>query len=245
MKYLLSIILILGLNTAFSQPDLPRVKESVHQYTPLAISPPKMTNAWYEIVGTDTLCGIIAPTDSLYKYYDGWTYGDMLRYVLGEGMTADDVGLELYVDTEQELIIKKEPIWAEYLFPAYAEDEIEPFINNKIPTWVKAYPVFLTNRTDTNSISIEIQDGSLMMVCEAQDEKGAWKPIEYWSNSWCGNSYFSYRIPPQHLTYSKVMVFEGDFKTKCRLKLNTGFGAIYSNEFSMSINKGQFERRTD
>ncbi len=243
MNYLLSTILFLfGFCATFAQSEIPEVIETKLSVTPSYISPKNMVNAWYNIESTDTLAEKIQPKDSLYKYYDGWSGGDILRYVLSEGITANDVGLDLFVDTNQNLIIEKKPIWARYLSPDNNEQDENPFINNKMPTWVNAYPVFLINRTDTSDIAIEIQDGSLMMVCEAQDEKGEWKPIEYWSNSWCGNSYFAYRIPPQHVAYTKVMVFKGEYKTKGRLKLNTGFGPIYSNEFTISVNKGQFER---
>ena len=80
------------------------------------------------------------------------------------------------------------------------------------------------------------------MIVEAQDEHHTWKPLEYWSHSWCGNSYFTAEIPPQYFAFSRGIKCSGDFLTTCRVKVFNGQDSLYSNEFKMSINQNQFNR---
>ena len=52
----------------------------------------------------------------------------------------------------------------------------------------QAFPVYIVNR-DTTGHVLEFQDGSLFMICEAQDSMGRWRPIEAWQYThFCGNS---------------------------------------------------------
>ena len=47
--------------------------------------------------------------------------------------------------------------------------------------------------TDTVQ-SVRQQDGTVRMIQEAKDSSGEWKPIEFWQNTSCGNSYYRLKI---------------------------------------------------
>ncbi len=105
---------------------------------------------------------------------------------------------------------------------------------------------YLINTTDSTFKAIR-QDGSLMMIKEAQDENGKWKAIEYWVPSGCGNSYFD----PLILESGKTVLFpvwrdKGDFKTNIRLRIKYSFkdDAIVSSSYEGSIYKSQFQKPT-
>lgn len=114
-------------------------------------------------------------------------------------------------------------------------------------TWLEDNPTGyfiaeLINMSDS-TFSVPKQDGSLMMIQEALDERGSWIPIEYWVYSGCGNSYFN----PLMLDSGKcVMIpikkYEGNFKTKMRLKLKTKISIFYSASFDGSIDKSLFKK---
>src|ERR1700741_1403634 len=52
-----------------------------------------------------------------------------------------------------------------------------------------SFTSYLVNATDS-IVNLKHQDGSLIMIQEAQDPTGKWSPIEIWYYSDCGNSYF-------------------------------------------------------
>ncbi|GAB5551841.1 MAG: hypothetical protein Sapg2KO_14320 [Saprospiraceae bacterium] len=86
------------------------------------------------------------------------------------------------------------------------------------------------------------QDGSLIIISEALKEE-KWIPIEFWIWSDCGNSYHE----PLELKAQKSVdfdgpIFEGDTKTKLRLKMCTGQNIIYSNEILVEINDSYFNK---
>ncbi|MCG8574193.1 MAG: hypothetical protein MI810_04855 [Flavobacteriales bacterium] len=105
---------------------------------------------------------------------------------------------------------------------------------------------YLVNTTD-KTLNAKRQDGSLIMIQEAMDEEGEWQPIEYWVYSGCGNSYFSpLALEPEKCIMVPIKKYTGSFKTKIRLKCNTGKnGLFYSQSFSASIDKAQFQREDD
>jgi hypothetical protein len=116
--------------------------------------------------------------------------------------------------------------------------------------WIEKYSkshfiAYLVNMTDS-SVYIKTQDGSLLIIQEALDENNNWQPIEYWIPSGCGNSYFN----PLSLEAGKCVLvpikrYDGNYKTKFRLKFNTGKRIIYSDIFEGTLNKSQFEKLND
>lgn len=105
---------------------------------------------------------------------------------------------------------------------------------------VRAIPVFIVN-TSNDTLLIDHQDERVIMIQEAKDELGNWKPIEYWLFSSCGNSYGYVSLPPKQLALIKVTRYSGNFRTQMRLKLRNRNTIFYSNIFTGYINKKQFE----
>jgi hypothetical protein len=105
----------------------------------------------------------------------------------------------------------------------------------------QAFPVFIFNQSDS-IISLDLKEDWFFMIQEAKNEKGKWKPIEYYEPyTYCGNSFWSKKLIPNHYAISKVYKYEGKFKTKLRLKFMTNNKIYYSNEFVSFINLKQFE----
>lgn len=155
-------------------------------------------------------------------------------------LPVSNINLQLIADTTNELSMKKEPIWASSLFHRFFDTESQVLQDDTLVQQVKSFPIYLANTSGSNYAEVEVQDGSLMMIVEAKDPHGDWKAIEYWSNSWCGNSYFTFMLPPNNMMMTRGIKCSGDFFTTCRLKLNNSGDSLYSNEFRMSINETQF-----
>lgn len=117
-----------------------------------------------------------------------------------------------------------------------------------------AMPVYVANTT-SETYTFSAQDSRLYMNVQAKDRNGEWRDIEYLPSSWCGNSYHAISLESGEYWSFLTPVYEGDFKTKLRIKLvyhakdsdsDSGkekFAIVYSNEYSGSINPGQFWRK--
>ncbi|MDH4471346.1 MAG: hypothetical protein QE487_01995 [Fluviicola sp.] len=106
------------------------------------------------------------------------------------------------------------------------------------------FTAYLVNTTDS-TFTADRQDGSLIMIQEAQNEKGEWLPIEYWVYSGCGNSYFDpLELEPGKYVLVPIKKYSGNFKTKIRLKFKKDDTLFYSDSFDGSIDKSQFEKET-
>lgn len=103
---------------------------------------------------------------------------------------------------------------------------------------VEAIPVFIFNPNPL-PIEIETQGNGLIMIQEAKDQKGKWKPIEYYIFSFCGNSYSSFLIASQKFALAKIHRYSGSMKTELRLKIRTGEKTYYSDPFPGEIDPGQ------
>lgn len=113
------------------------------------------------------------------------------------------------------------------------------WLDNKPKGYFIAYLVNLTDSVFT----ADRQDRSLIMIQEALDEDGNWKPIEYWTYSGCGNSYFDpLKLDPGKCVLVPIKKYSGSYKTKIRLKFKIGNYIIYSDTFEGTINKLQFEK---
>lgn len=93
----------------------------------------------------------------------------------------------------------------------------------------------------SDSIFIPIQDGSLISILEAKDERGEWKPIQFWPISGCGNSYHSECILPNQTILFTVKKNFGGFHTSMRLRLHGTNTIFVSKEFKGSIKKEMFK----
>jgi hypothetical protein len=206
--------------------------------TTLCLSPAYMLNAWYHIERLDTILDTLdltkPPRDQEGLYYQ-FNMPEEIRT-----LPRSNVGIQLIADTINELSMTKQPIWASYLFHRFYSKNVKILQDDTLIQKVKSFPIYVANMSPSYFASLDSQDGSMMLVVEAIDRKGEWMPIEYWSGSWCGNSYYTMMIPPMHMMMTRGIKCSGDFRTKCRLKLDNENGPVFSNEFYMAINETQF-----
>jgi hypothetical protein len=97
----------------------------------------------------------------------------------------------------------------------------------------------------SKDIKIRTQDGSLLMVQEAQNEKGEWQAIEYWQWDWGIKQpiFETYFLKTKEEITFIAPQYKGSFKTKIRFKLKLEEKSndyIYSKGFDASINTSQF-----
>jgi hypothetical protein len=106
--------------------------------------------------------------------------------------------------------------------------------------------VYLINTSKDTFNYYFVQDGSLVMVQQALDEHGNWKPIESWCWSSCGNSYEDFlRLEPNTYITAAAPRYKGDFQTELRFVFITfneaKMNKIYSEPFCGSVNLSQLE----
>ena len=106
----------------------------------------------------------------------------------------------------------------------------------------KNFNYLLLFNADKWGSSFPCQDGQPMLIQEALDEFGNWRPIEFWLNSSCGMSYKNCVIKSNHYAYYKIRKYKGDFLTKLRVKYKFYDEIRYSPTFNGKINKEQFEQ---
>lgn len=146
-----------------------------------------------------------------------------------------DVPLKVLVDTSSSVQI-----------PFYP-DLPENLAGSEIPEWtlknrrmVEAYPVYIWNPT-SKITSIPVEGVTTEMIQEAKDEKGNWRPIEYWVGGFCGNGMWNYILEPNYYVITSVYKYTGEFKTDLRVKFRRGNKVYYSDSFRGSVNRGQFK----
>lgn len=127
------------------------------------------------------------------------------------------------------ILIKK---FSEFLKKNYYLDQNEDYFTG-----------YIVN-TNNSSFEFTLQDGSLLIIQEAQNRKGEWIPVEHWIYSDCGNSYDSYLVlkPKTYATFP-IKIFNGDFKTKFRLKMKDleSKNIYYSQTFTGQVDESQFK----
>jgi hypothetical protein len=204
------------------------------------LSPEYMLNAWYDISYFNT----ISDTLNLSRPSKNWsnhTYQFFLPDSIEYSKFSNE-GLQIIVDTVQEITLLKKPIWASYLFSIGNSDSAKVLQDDTLVQRVKSFPIYFVNKSLDKITRITMQDGSPMMRIEALDRNENWNAIEYWSDSRCGNSYYTFMLPPNHLLLTRGVKCSGDFYTKCRMRALCADDTVYSNEFSMNINEKQFQK---
>lgn len=84
---------------------------------------------------------------------------------------------------------------------------------------------------------------SIKMIQEAKDVDGKWKPIEFFQTTpTCVVTNMFLKFNPKQYQAFAVMKYNGNFKTKLRVKVKINNEIYYSNEFSGQINKSQFNK---
>ncbi len=116
----------------------------------------------------------------------------------------------------------------------------------ELNTHYKAYPFYIYNTSKKpQEISKPIAGGDLFMILEAKDEKGFWKPIEYFEQFGflCGTGHQNYLLKPSHYIIGAIKKYEGNYETVMRIKLRSFDKLFYSNEFPGKINYSQFHSK--
>jgi len=105
----------------------------------------------------------------------------------------------------------------------------------------KGLGVYIINPDTINHV-LSFQDNSPIIIYEALDSLGNWRPIEWWNYTYfCGNSYYGLTAEPKSYLFTKVIQHSGDYKTKLRLKHKNFETINYSNVISGSINYSLFD----
>ena len=121
---------------------------------------------------------------------------------------------------------------------------------------IRTMTIFVANPTN-DTINFNAQDRRLYMKMQALDKNGEWRYIEYLPSSWCGNSYHTTYLSPGRYWSFAAPVYQGSFETRLRVQLEVIVGnathqmfehnkntrLVYSNEFTGSVNPGQFWRK--
>ena len=101
-----------------------------------------------------------------------------------------------------------------------------------------AHKLYLINASK-DTFKIPAQDGRIKIIQQAKNKKGEWQDIEYFMNSFCGNSYHTLRLTPNQFQIFATPIFKGDFNTQLRFKLKIDKQIIYSNIYTGQINISQ------
>ncbi|WP_439130853.1 hypothetical protein [Polaribacter sp.] len=116
----------------------------------------------------------------------------------------------------------------------------------ELNTHYKAYPFYIYNTSkNTQEILKPIAGGDLFMILEAKDEKGLWKPIEYFEQFGflCGTGHQNYILKPNHYIIGAIKKYDGNYETIMRIKLRSFDKIFYSNEFQGKMNYSQFHSK--
>lgn len=156
----------------------------------------------------------------------------------------NDGQFQIVLDTTQFLTIDEYVLPEDFYDNLTFEDRFNGGLERKLKQYpqnrYRSFPVFVINKSDSPN-TLWIEDGSIAMIYEAVDRSGNWKPIEFKTYSWCGNSYWDLNLEKDQFALFKVPQQSGDFKTRLRLKARIGEQVFYSNEISGSIHTRQFD----
>lgn len=104
------------------------------------------------------------------------------------------------------------------------------------PMLRKAYPIIIENISKKDTLYIKLFRGKLLIFQEALSKKQEWKPIEYATKEKMG--YYYYKIFPNEYIYTKIPVYEGDYKTTLRAKVFLNDSTVFTTKnFNGSIPK--------
>lgn len=146
-----------------------------------------------------------------------------------------DITTEVFVDTSSISRFN----YRSYLFPVDYDSSGEKILGAKN---IEVYKISICNDS-LNTRNLQLQDSRLVLIQEAKDSSGAWRPIEYFIHSTCGMSYTNIEIPHNYCLDGLIAKYGGDFKTEFRVKLLFNGQILYSNVFEGMINMSQFESK--
>lgn len=136
--------------------------------------------------------------------------------------------LTIFVDTSINLALRS----AFGHFSKYPDND---------PIWdsirhYSAFPVIVSNQSDS-LIQMGIFSEMWRTVRQAQNSEGEWVDIEYPTEYFCGTGHRDIVLEPGWVLVAKLMRYQGDYKTLCRLRLRSRGNWVYSNTFVDWIDK--------
>ena len=114
-------------------------------------------------------------------------------------------------------------------------------IRSLIKKFVSAYPVLYYNNSN-RKIPLGTSDLEMNIIQEAKDIDGKWKPIEFRNPIGSCIPPLNLLLQPKHYSVSGIINYNGNFKTKIRVKYFDGKNTFYSNEINGTINRSQFNQ---
>lgn len=109
--------------------------------------------------------------------------------------------------------------------------------------YVSAYPLLIYNNSTDKAYIPRPSFQDLLLIQQALDADGKWKPIEFrLLSQMCSFLYSYYILSPKHYMATAIIKYKGDFKTKIRVKMIANGKVIYSNSVQGSINRSQFNQ---
>ena len=180
----------------------------------------------------------------------------------GYSIRENKINIWLFIDTSK--IISTPRNWQGYIPPPMPSDLTLKFSSdtniigennnssdmdlnkskNKLPSkkeYQSFYPVYIINKSDSTVMFYFNIITGFIMIQEALDSSGIWKPIQYWENVWCSICDDGVNVKSNYFALTRMPIFTGTFKTKIRLKLKLYNDYYYSNEIHGSINYSQFD----
>lgn len=110
------------------------------------------------------------------------------------------------------------------------------YVHKKNDNVVRIY----NNTTET--VKLQVQDGSFIGILQGLNKDGKWLPVQYWQWSGCGNSYHVKRLPPKATAlFTTHIPNSGNYETRLRFKIMGIDKFYYSNEFIGKIDYCEFE----
>ena len=113
-------------------------------------------------------------------------------------------------------------------------EEYESSEKEKGYKYYKAYPIVITNETD--SVTIVGYGFNVPVILEALDKDKTWKPVEMEYRYLCGNGLEYILLKPREMVCVLAPIYTGEFKTKLRYRL----GNSLSKEFVGYISRDLF-----
>lgn len=107
---------------------------------------------------------------------------------------------------------------------------------NQWDDYVSCYPLLIQNTGKKVAYINKIK-----VIQQAKDVDGKWKPIEFFEGlpTCVGHNYFDKFLPQKYMGIA-IIKYNGNFKTKLRVKAQIGKHYYYSNEIMGHINQSQF-----
>lgn len=163
-----------------------------------------------------------------------------MLYIHVSEYTENRAGLQLLIDTTRSFSMSLNKRLMPVDLQIYKQD-VDSLVNVQLDSNRMNINLFHILNSDNHDILLQTQDGIPMVIQEALDSNGIWRPIEYWWYAWCGNAYNDNTLKPDtYITFGTIK-YTGEHETQLRLKLKNKYTTIYSSPYKGKINLEQFD----